>query len=209
MISRNTPIQMLLILGLACVLGVMFNNANPLGLREGQRAYALPKKRESATGMHSNAVPRVTKSPTPTNMPNASTTAVSAIAQPEAPKGGAPNPPPPQFVSVTWPQAKEQLADCRTVLVDARMPSFFEAGHIPNAISVPASSAPEELEKFKTQYPPPATPLIIYCNAEHCHLSHALATILTAQYGYTNIKVMSGGYTEYLRAETAPPPENK
>jgi rhodanese-related sulfurtransferase len=209
MISRNTPIQMLLIVGLACVLGVMFNNANPLGLREGQRAYALPKKRESGAGVFSNAVPPVNKTPTPANTLNASTTAVPAIAQPEPPKGGTPNSQPPQFVSVTWPQAKEQLADGRAVLVDARMPSFFEAGHIPNAISVPASSAPEDLDKFKAQYPPPATPLIIYCNGEQCHLSHALATILTAQYGYTNIKVMSGGYNEYLRAVATQPPENK
>jgi len=200
---------MLLILGLACVLGVVFNNANPLGLREGQRPYALPKKRESPTSVLSNAVPRVIKTPAATNTSNGSGTGVSAIARPEPPKGGTPNPQPPQFVSVTWPQAKEQLADGRTVLVDARMPSFYEAGHIPNAISVPASSGPEDLDKFKAQYPPPATPLIIYCNGEQCHLSHALATILTAQYGYTNIKVMSGGYNEYLRAVATQPPENK
>ena len=208
MILKNTPIQMLLILGLACVLGVVFNNANPLGLREGQRAYALPKKREADASVVSNAVPPAIKTPATTNTSNGSGAGVSASAQTEPPKGGTPNTPP-QFASVTWAQAKEQLADGRTVLVDARMPSFFQTGHIPIAISVPASSGPDELEKFKAQHPPPATPLIIYCNAEQCHLSHALATILTLQYGYTNIKVMSGGYNEYLRAETAPPLENK
>ncbi len=212
-----TLLQMLLVFGLAGVLGLVFNNASPLGLREPERQISFtnqgaldarslsnltlvttsgsnisvdgssitPQPPERVTA---NALARTNPLPSPAPLTNASTAAPPA----SAPASG--------FRNVTWPQAKAQLADGRTLLVDARLANSFQAGHIPNAISLPILSTPGDIAYFRSQHPPPATPLIIYCGSESCHLSDALATILNSQHGYTNISIMPGGFNEYLRA---------
>ena len=194
---------MLLVFGLACVLGAAFNNASPLGLHETARLTPWTNQTPRVAAPLTNATQVLPKMPA-TNSANDGTSNRAPATNPSiaaAANVPAPTQPgtPPKFNEVTWAQAKEWLADGRTVLVDARLANSFQAGHIPNAVSLPVLSEPSEISAFRAKYPPPATPLIIYCSGETCHLSHALATILSTQHGYTNVSVMPGGFNEYLR----------
>lgn len=196
-------VQMTLVLALACVLGVVFNNASPLGLREAGRTPDWTNTLTKAESQHSNftqvvrgELPKPVVS-TPVVQSNIPTPPVIVVAP------NAPPPAPAPVGNVTWAQAKEQLADGRTVLVDARVPTYYQAGHIPNAVSLPAQSSPQEFAAFAAKYPPATTSLVIYCGAEACGLSKTVATILTTQHGYTNVKIMPGGYNEYLAADAA------
>jgi rhodanese-related sulfurtransferase len=82
--------------------------------------------------------------------------------------------------------------------LDARAPADYEAGHIPNAFSLPA-------EEFDTRYPKVASMLstdsaiICYCDGVECDLSHRLADALK-QRGFTNIRILKNAWTEWVKA---------
>lgn len=208
----NTIATMALVLGLAGVLGAVFNNAHPLGVRfetaPTPMAPSVAKPNPATNSITSTQAVSITVSnPAPATPPVVHVHTHSTPASNPAPVGPAvvlpappPQlpPPPPPINHVTWAQAKEQLVDGKTVLVDARVATYYQAGHIPDAVSLPAHS-PEALAEFKTKYST-TTPLIIYCGAEACNLSQSLAITLTTQHGYSNVKVMPGGFNEWVRA---------
>jgi len=91
------------------------------------------------------------------------------------------------------------------VLVDARLPDQFAAGHIPGAVNLP-------LEEFDDVYPsiaPRIDPallseqlvLVVYCDGGDCHASHNVASLLL-ELGYNEdyVIVYERGYESWIRA---------
>lgn len=82
--------------------------------------------------------------------------------------------------------------------LDARKPADFEAGHVANALNLPA----EEFEQHFPRLAPmlaPDSALIVYCDGADCELSHRLADQLRQQ-GYTEVHVLFNGWTAWREA---------
>lgn len=82
--------------------------------------------------------------------------------------------------------------------LDAREPADFAAGHIGNALNLPAQSFGERFGEIAPMITPEST-LILYCNGSECDLSHRLAASLHQQ-GYTNLLILSNGWSAWLAA---------
>lgn len=83
-------------------------------------------------------------------------------------------------------------------VLDARSPEDFEAGHIANALNLPAEEFDEYFVKLAPMLPPDA-PIIVYCDGEDCELSHRLAERLKEQ-GFTNVQMLFNGWTVWQNA---------
>ena len=77
------------------------------------------------------------------------------------------------------------------LVVDAREPPEYEAGHIPGALSLPfehVAAEPELLGAVAGE----TRPIIVYCGDADCDLSHHLATHLVAE-GKRRVLVFTAG----------------
>lgn len=85
--------------------------------------------------------------------------------------------------------------DQDVMLIDARPKrSKYDKGHIPMAVSIPDSS----FDKMTNLLPENKGALLIYyCEGPKCKLSHKSAA-KAVKLGYTNVKVYSGGYPEWV-----------
>ena len=92
------------------------------------------------------------------------------------------------------------------VLVDVRPRPSYDAGHIPEATSLPSSSTPEQINEFLKQHPQ-EKPLVLYCSGSSCAQSQKMAQRLVSEFHRSNVKYMPGGFTEWQQAQTAPKPE--
>ena len=87
------------------------------------------------------------------------------------------------------------LGDQRIVVIDARSPEAFAAGHVPGAVNLPftrrstAASAAAVIAE--------GTIAVTYCAGPHCNAS-TLAALRLAQLGYP-VKEMLGGSTTGVR----------
>lgn len=107
--------------------------------------------------------------------------------------------PPEEFV--TLEQARETWSSGVGFFLDARAPDDFAAGHIANALNLPA----DHFEQHYGEIAPllaPDTPLILYCDGVECELSHRLKDKL-AQMGHTNAKILHNGWTVWRNAGLA------
>jgi len=93
--------------------------------------------------------------------------------------------------------AKEIYDAGKAVFVDARSYETFIAGHIEDAVSIPANQFFEFIDHFKTKYPS-TIPVITYCSGRECNDSHELAQYLIGE-GYANVKVFIDGYQGWKR----------
>ena len=95
--------------------------------------------------------------------------------------------------------AVKQLVDAAAaVLIDAREPDEYAAGHIPGAISMPydeISSQPERLENLDDG----GKAIIVYCGGGKCELSLSMAWDLIYA-GKTRVVVYEGGFPEWESA---------
>lgn len=110
-------------------------------------------------------------------------------------------PPPPELGPadlVGLEEAELLWTEGHAVFLDARQPEDFLAGHIARAHNLPA-------DRFHEFYPDvagwltPDLPIIVYCDGEHCELSHRLMTQLR-ELGYRNVRVLHNGWTVWRRA---------
>ncbi|MDB6019045.1 MAG: Rhodanese-related sulfurtransferase [Pedosphaera sp.] len=210
-ILKQLPFPMVAMLAGSLLLGVAYNSASPLGVRAAkaqESATAVPSATSpSRTGygnetisltMESARNPRVPGSP----YGNQVVAVGLEPVQPVQPMQTAPaqltfkN----TFPSLVWPEVQLLQKSGEIMLVDARMTTYFQAEHIPGAVSLPANSSETELTAFAAKYPK-ATPLIVYCGSSTCPMAHNLADLLASQYGYVNIKLMPGGFAEYRIAQ--------
>ena len=65
------------------------------------------------------------------------------------------------FPVLSWAEAQTEVEAGKAVLVDARLPKYFEIGAIPKAVPLYAGANSEELAAFAAKYPA-ETPLIVY-----------------------------------------------
>ena len=104
----------------------------------------------------------------------------------EAPETG-------EFSRVTRAEAQPPVAAGEWLLVDARDEEYFNAQHIPGAISLPAHAYPELLEFFAEDHGTEKT-TVIYCGTEDCDVSTELATRLRDETGLKDIRILEGGF---------------
>ena len=65
---------------------------------------------------------------------------------------------------------------------------------------LPLRLVKEKIGEFSQQYPKGKT-LVTYCGGIGCPIAHVLAETLREDYGYTDVREMPGGYTEWRLAE--------
>ena len=192
------------------LLGLAYNSASPLGVRTAGASDKPPAAVPGVAGSQSgyaNQTISVALSGTAAARPSGTAYENQTLAIGLAPVQAAPTPVAPtavpSFPHLTWPQTQALIADGRHVLVDARATNYFQAEHIPGAVSLPSYSPPVDIAAFAAKFPK-STPLVIYCGSVSCPMAQQLAEALRNQ-GYADIKVMPGGFAEYRIAQSQPP----
>lgn len=85
------------------------------------------------------------------------------------------------------------------LIVDAREPDEFAAGHIPGSINLPYDEVitdPVRLESLD----PAGRVVIVYCGGGSCEVSISLADEIYHGLGYNQVAVYLGGYPEWVAA---------
>jgi rhodanese-related sulfurtransferase len=95
-------------------------------------------------------------------------------------------------------EAEDLYGSSGAVFIDARTADEFKAGHIPGARSLPVESARAGLPEAILALPRAGT-LCVYCEGGDCLSSLALAEVLSRA-GFTDVRVMTGGWAEWRRA---------
>lgn len=80
-------------------------------------------------------------------------------------------------------------------IIDVRPMEQYQKGHIPGAVSMPLSEFDNIIDQLFETMAPDAV-MILYCSGRECEDSHTFARQLKAL-GYTNMKVYSGGMSEW------------
>ncbi len=104
------------------------------------------------------------------------------------------------FPRVHLTQTAPRIQSGEWLLVDARDEDQFAASHIPGAVSLPANSYPEMLEFFAEENGKTKT-VVIYCGTEDCDLSVELALRLRDEIGFTDIRILDGGFLAWQRQQ--------
>jgi rhodanese-related sulfurtransferase len=179
----------------AVLLGAIYNEVSPLGVRMSQPA-GLEGDKAAATGTAQQA--RAARAGYVNEVLSMSLED-SVGTPPPLPPGPVVQPAGPGVRTVTWAQVKPLLDGGRIVLVDARSESNYAFGHIPGAVSLPGSSSLPEVQAFAAKYPK-TTVIVTYCSSDMCSVSRELAETLMKTGGFSDVSYMPGGYTEYLVA---------
>jgi rhodanese-related sulfurtransferase len=100
------------------------------------------------------------------------------------------------YASVSAEYVAAQIADNKTLVVDARpQKTKYDKGHIPSAISIPDT----QFEALSGKLPRSLeTPIIFYCGGLECRLSHKSAARALVM-GYKDVSVFAMGYPEWKR----------
>lgn len=105
-----------------------------------------------------------------------------------------------EFARVKWQDAAPRVQTDEWLLVDARDEDQFQAKHIPGAVSLPARSYPEMLEFFAEEHGKTRT-AVVYCGTEDCDLSTELALRLRDEIGFTDVRILDGGFLAWQRQQ--------
>ena len=90
----------------------------------------------------------------------------------------------------------KQLVENRSaVVLDARAPEKYRAGHIPGALSLPVGGFEEGFPRFSGEIKKSAI-IVVYCLGVTCHDSALLAQRL-AEKGIGNILIYPGGMDDW------------
>lgn len=108
---------------------------------------------------------------------------------------------------ITLARAKLLWEGGSALFLDAREPADYAAGHIGNALNLPAQSFAQHFGAVSPMMAPESE-LILYCDGKECDLSHRLSATLRQQ-GYTNIHILFNGWTEWRQAGLPTTPGGK
>jgi len=171
------------------LIGLAFNNANPLGIRWEETKKGDPPPNDPVLN-------------TDTDVSAGGSQVGGVNHDPSRHSQGDGAPP-----AVTWEEAALFLTSGDALLVDSRPRAAYRAGCIPGAVSLPAGGVQEEIPEFIKKYRLD-TILIIYCDDSKCGSSTRAAKVLMS-YGYEHVLDMPGGYAEWRQcmAERREPPE--
>ena len=95
-------------------------------------------------------------------------------------------------------RVKQLWQDGTALFLDAREPADYAAGHIGNALSLPAQSFAQHFGEIAPLLTAQSE-LILYCDGQDCELSHRLRESL-GQLGYTNTHLFFNGWTVWHEA---------
>ena len=79
------------------------------------------------------------------------------------------------------------------MIIDVRETSDYEAGHIPNAVSIPIRTLADHVDQI-----PMDSPVIVYCASGY---RAAMSTIALRSLGYENVRAFGGSYKAWTAAE--------
>jgi len=82
--------------------------------------------------------------------------------------------------------------------IDARIEERFTAGHIPEAINIPAAGNFQQKMMAATELDTAQT-YVLYCNDEHCPLAHELYEFLRVS-GFESLHIMFEGFDGWEQA---------
>jgi len=88
------------------------------------------------------------------------------------------------------------IEDGKYVLIDARTPAEYEAGHVPGAINIPMGEFVHRLNELPADKD---TPIFLYC---HTHRRSGYAAGVTMMLGYTNVKNAKNGWKAWAEGDT-------
>lgn len=119
-------------------------------------------------------------------------TEAEANGPPDVPDVGRP-------LQVQLPAVKKFWDAKAALIVDAREPAEYAAGHIPGAVNVPYDEAvgdPARLDAVESG----GRPIICYCGGGSCEVSIHLAEALVYQAGKKRVLVFMGGFPDWESA---------
>ena len=99
---------------------------------------------------------------------------------------------------VSLAEARQAWESGSALFLDARNTIDYAAGHIPNALNLPA----EQFDVFFPRVAPMLTPemaVVVYCDGEQCDLSHEVQAKLRGL-GFKNVRVLVNAWTVWKRA---------
>lgn len=92
--------------------------------------------------------------------------------------------------------AQTRVSDPATVIIDARLPEEFAAGHLPRAWSLPVAEAEQRIVNYVSQLTP-ETPILVYCGGSECDDALELAKKLR-DFGFQDVTLYPGGLAEWV-----------
>lgn len=102
--------------------------------------------------------------------------------------------------TVSLDEFREAVNQHKTLILDARGPSFYDAGHVPGALNVARENfARDYLRLRQTLDKAKNAPIIVYCSGGECHDSRMVASALLSL-GFTQVKIFTGGWTAWSAA---------
>ena len=100
---------------------------------------------------------------------------------------------------VEWREAGPHVIAGDWLLVDARPEAQYLDDHLPGAVSLPADAFPDYLVYF-TAVHGTRRPTVVYCSSRECGAAVTLAARLKQEAGWTDVRILRGGYLDWWRA---------
>lgn len=94
---------------------------------------------------------------------------------------------------------KHLLLSPSSIVVDARSPAIYAAGHIPRAINIPRNIATDHLDDVLRGISRSSI-IIVYCSGLGCDDSAIVARGLSS-IGFLDVRVFEGGWNEWTRED--------
>jgi len=82
--------------------------------------------------------------------------------------------------------------------IDARSAERYQIGHIPEAVSLPATASFQQ-QMMIAQSMDTSQTYVLYCNDEHCTLANEIYEFMRVS-GFNNLHIMFEGYDGWLEA---------
>ncbi len=105
---------------------------------------------------------------------------------------------------ITLAQARPLLRLQQLILLDARDPEDYKAGHIPGALSLPVDARDEAIRALLGNHSRKAR-LVAYCGSMGCEQGFQLASRLIRDFDFVNAQFLLEGYAEWDLAEKSAP----
>ncbi|MCL5037770.1 MAG: rhodanese-like domain-containing protein [Chloroflexi bacterium] len=181
----------------AAVCGILSNIINPFGIEIKENS---PQKLTKAVTIDKEAKETSSKitSSKETKL-KSSVGIITAAKKNVAPEISGVNKIGPKIEDINLTRAKELFDRGEAVFIDARAEHTYLEKHIKGALSLSASRFSRQYKNVKDKITKD-TLLIIYCSSTTCQSSDYVANNLK-DCGYINLKIFTGGWTEWLNAD--------
>jgi len=100
-------------------------------------------------------------------------------------------------IEISVQDARRLCLEDKAIVLDARSPEEYQAGHIDCAVNLPWLSFDEYFQNISEKLPEDKI-IITYCDGETCSLSKDLAMTLIDM-GFKNVKVLVNGWSVWVQ----------